>query len=236
MNITVPVLLAQCARALGEWPFIASAEAAHQLPWGMLLAVGSRETNLTDEIGDGGHGHGVWQLDDRSHVIPAPFPVSSQADTAAAMLAAAYRRAGSWEGAADIYNSGQPFDAGTTGHDYGSDVIARLAVIQQHLQPKGTPMKILNRPIVAVAVRPQGDGYWLAAMDGGIFAFGAAPVFTDQIPSDNLQPGHLIVDAAPSPSGNGLWLIGADGGVFTFGDAAFHGSIPGLGIGPAPTT
>ncbi|HEX3460231.1 MAG TPA: hypothetical protein VHT49_04945, partial [Acidimicrobiales bacterium] len=32
----------------------------------------------------------------------------------------------------------------------------------------------LNRPIVGMAVAPGGGGYWLAASDGGIFAFGTA--------------------------------------------------------------
>jgi hypothetical protein len=33
----------------------------------------------------------------------------------------------------------------------------------------------LNRPIVGMAARPQDDGYWMTASDGGIFAFGHAP-------------------------------------------------------------
>ena len=27
----------------------------------------------------------------------------------------------------------------------------------------------------------------------------------------------------------GYYLVASDGGLFTFGDAAFHGSVPGLG-------
>jgi hypothetical protein len=33
----------------------------------------------------------------------------------------------------------------------------------------------LNQPIVGMAGSPDGKGYWLAAADGGIFAFGDAP-------------------------------------------------------------
>ena len=33
-----------------------------------------------------------------------------------------------------------------------------------------------------------------------------------------------------TPDGNGYWLVGSDGGVFTFGDAAYFGSVPGLGV------
>jgi hypothetical protein len=66
-----------------------------------------------------------------------------------------------------------------------------------------------------------GDGYWLVASDGGIFAFGDA-VFhgsTGDVPLN--QP---IVGMAATPSGNGYWLVASDGGIFAFGDAVFHGS------------
>ena len=35
----------------------------------------------------------------------------------------------------------------------------------------------LNRPIVGIAALPGGDGYWLVASDGGVFAFGDAGFF-----------------------------------------------------------
>ena len=34
--------------------------------------------------------------------------------------------------------------------------------------------------------------------------------------------------AATADSG-GYWVVGGDGGIFSFGDAAFHGSVPGIG-------
>lgn len=94
-------------------------------------------------------------------------------------------------------------------------------------------MSALARPIVAVALRPQNDGYWLVAQDGGIFAFGDAQPFTDPVVG-KLAPGHLVVDAQATPSGAGLVLVASDGGVFTFGDAAYKGSVPQDNIGPAP--
>ena len=33
----------------------------------------------------------------------------------------------------------------------------------------------LNQPIVGMASTPSGDGYWLVARDGGVYAFGDAP-------------------------------------------------------------
>lgn len=95
------------------------------------------------------------------------------------------------------------------------------------------PMGSLAAQVVAVVNRPQNDGYWLVAGDGGVFAYGRAPAI------GSFGGKHLaaaIVDATSTPSGAGLYLVGADGGVLTLGDAAYHGSIPGSGIGPAPGT
>jgi hypothetical protein len=33
----------------------------------------------------------------------------------------------------------------------------------------------LNAPVVGMAATPDGQGYWLAAADGGVFSFGRAP-------------------------------------------------------------
>jgi hypothetical protein len=57
MEITESALTAQYQRASSAWPFIHQAELARGLPRMPLFAVGSRETNLTNEAGDSGHGH-----------------------------------------------------------------------------------------------------------------------------------------------------------------------------------
>ena len=83
----------------------------------------------------------------------------------------------------------------------------------------------LTRPVVGVAVTPGGDGYWLVASDGGIFAFGDA-AFRGSTGAIALnQP---IVGMASTPTGAGYWLVAADGGIFAFGDARFFGSTGGL--------
>jgi hypothetical protein len=85
----------------------------------------------------------------------------------------------------------------------------------------------LNAPMVGMASTPDGNGYWLAAADGGIFAFGDAGFFGS-------MGGHPlnapIVGIAGTASGQGYWLVAKDGGVFAFGDAAFHGSVGGVGL------
>ncbi len=153
MNISPADLDTQVVHFLSEYPWVWSLESSKGLPRGLLLAVGSRETNLVNELGDGGHGHGVWQLDDRSHVIPDPFPVETQADVAAGMLASYLQaQGGNVDRAACIYNSGQPVDEFTTGGDYGSDVYQRMQAIQKMFP-------VVNPPIIPA--HPNGAAHML---------------------------------------------------------------------------
>jgi hypothetical protein len=76
-------------------------------------------------------------------------------------------------------------------------------------------------PIVGMAPTPSGNGYWLVASDGGIFAFGDAGFFGS---TGAMTLNKPIVGMAATPSGNGYWLVASDGGVFAFGDAGFFGS------------
>jgi len=84
--------------------------------------------------------------------------------------------------------------------------------------------KPLNKPVVGMAMTPDGGGYWEVASDGGIFAFGDAQFYGSMGGKPLNQP---IVGIAATPSGNGYWEVASDGGIFAFGDAAFHGSMGG---------
>jgi len=76
--------------------------------------------------------------------------------------------------------------------------------------------------VVSAAGGSAGGGYWLAAADGGVFAFGDAP-FAGSMGATRLTAP--IVAMASTPTGDGYWLAAADGGVFAFGDAPFAGSM-----------
>jgi hypothetical protein len=54
------------AKKNGWIRFFKSAAERYQLPPEILLAIASRETNMRNIIGDGGHGYGIMQIDDRS--------------------------------------------------------------------------------------------------------------------------------------------------------------------------
>ena len=69
-----------------------------------------------------------------------------------------------------------------------------------------------------------GTGYWLAASDGGIFAFGSAGFFGS---AGSISLNKPAVGVATTPTNGGYWLVASDGGVFAYGDASFHGSMGG---------
>jgi len=71
----------------------------------------------------------------------------------------------------------------------------------------------LNKPIVGMAVTPQG-GYYEVASDGGIFSFGPGASFYGSMGGQHLnQP---IVAMAVTPGGGGYWEVASDGGIFAF--------------------
>jgi hypothetical protein len=72
-----------------------------------------------------------------------------------------------------------------------------------------------------------GQGYWMVASDGGIFAYGDARNVGSPDPATLNKP---IVTMAATPSGNGYWLAASDGGIFTYGDAPFLGSAGSLNL------
>jgi hypothetical protein len=131
MRISPRDLTAEYVRAKATWPFVTEVNDAHGMPRHLLYAVGSRETNLRNVVGDGGHGHGVFQLDDRSHQIPPGFDqdVRAQAEKAGQMLEAGFHRFGDWVKSCNYYNSGSPNTGNTTGRDYGPDVMERQAYL-----------------------------------------------------------------------------------------------------------
>jgi hypothetical protein len=85
----------------------------------------------------------------------------------------------------------------------------------------------LDDAVVGMAATTTGNGYWLVASDGGIFAFGDANFFGSTGGIDLDQP---IVGMAATPTGAGYWLVASDGGIFAYGDARFFGSMGGIAL------
>ncbi len=155
------------ARGAGWDKACADAEKAARLPAALLLAVASQETDMNDVVGDGGHGRGLFQIDDRSHRdflarsgaagAGGKPPVQVAARYAADLLRWNWdfgERSGVPERdrlhfALSAYNAGGggalagyregDSDKRTTGGDYGRSVLARWAVYQELLGVEPPP-------------------------------------------------------------------------------------------------
>jgi len=81
-----------------------------------------------------------------------------------------------------------------------------------------------NDQTLIEAQPPAPSSYWLAAADGGVFAYPAGSFHGSHGGSHLNQP---VVGIAATPDGGGYWLAASDGGVFNYGDAGFYGSMGG---------
>jgi LysM repeat protein len=129
-----------------QWiPYVEAAAAQYDLPPALLFAVMSRESNGNNELGDGGHGHGLMQIDDRSWGSwlathdDGMDPASNIMEGAAILRSnidyfggnVAYGLAGYNCGAGNVEKAlaaGLGPDGYTTFGNYSSDVLSRVAM------------------------------------------------------------------------------------------------------------
>ncbi len=105
-------------------PAITAAATRHHLQPRLLAAVAAQETGGPGSnsgrniVGDEGHGHGLFQIDDRWHAFartPAAMDPAKNADYAAGMIASNLDRyGGDVHKALSAYNTGSPTATGTT--------------------------------------------------------------------------------------------------------------------------
>ena len=105
-------------------PQIAAAAQRHHLDPTLLAAVAAQETggpgsdSGRNVVGDAGHGHGLFQIDDRWHAFastPAAMDPAKNADYAAGMLSGLLKSyGGNVHMALSAYNAGSPTATGTT--------------------------------------------------------------------------------------------------------------------------
>jgi len=129
---------------------IAAAATRHHLEPRLLAAVAAQETggpgsdSGSNIVGDGGHGHGVFQIDDRWHAFarsPAAMDPASNADYAAGMLESNLRRyGGDTRAALSAYNTGSPTARGTpTDWGDGKPVDYADSVFRHYARLGGAP-------------------------------------------------------------------------------------------------
>ena len=133
-------------------PEIAAAARRHELDPELLAAVAAQETggpgsnSGRNVVGDGGHGHGIFQIDDRWHGFartPEAMDPDRNADYAAGMLSSLLSRyGGDVHAALSAYNAGSPTATGTrTQWGDGRDLGYADSVLQHYarLTGGGTP-------------------------------------------------------------------------------------------------
>jgi hypothetical protein len=129
---------------------IASAATRHHLEPRLLAAVAAQETggpgsdSGRNVVGDGGHGRGVFQIDDRWHAFartPAAMDPASNADYAAGILASNLQRyGGDVRAALSAYNAGSPTATGTrTDWGDGKPVGYADSVLRHYARLGGDP-------------------------------------------------------------------------------------------------
>jgi hypothetical protein len=80
---------------------------------------------------------------------------------------------------------------------------------------------VIGSSTIAIAILPNGQGYWEVSRSGAVAAFGQAVDYGSMAGQTLSQP---IVGIALTPDGGGYWLVASDGGIFSYGDAGFYGS------------
>lgn len=169
---TASALAAQGVAYAGE---IATAAARHGLDPALLAALAAQETGGPGSnagrnvVGDGGHGHGLFQIDDRSHAFAssaAAMDPAKNADYAAGMLAGLLKRfGGNVREALSAYNSGSPTAPGTETTwgdgqtlDYADSVLRHYALLGANAP--ATPQAPAPLPL-ALRVHPHHQyGHW----------------------------------------------------------------------------
>ena len=166
------------ARREGLDAICLEAEQKKGLPRGILLAIASRETHCRNVVGDGGHGRGYFQIDDRAHPAflrkhgalgAGGVPPTREAALYAAQLLLDNGTFGKRSGVKPVdllkfslssYNAGAgnaikgyrdgDSDRRTAHANYGRDVLERLRIVTAWLDDAPIPR---DRPVLCEGSR-----------------------------------------------------------------------------------
>jgi hypothetical protein len=134
-------------------PQIVKAAQKHGVSAQLLAAVAAQETGGpgsnagSNIVGDGGHGHGLFQIDDRWHAFardPAAMNPQANADYAAGMISGLLQRyGGNVHKALSAYNAGDPKATGTvTPWQDGRRLGYADSVLRHYAQLGGAPQEL----------------------------------------------------------------------------------------------
>lgn len=173
-------------------PEIAAAAARHRLNPRLLAAVAAQETGGPGSnagrniVGDGGHGRGLFQIDDRYHAFArsnAAMDPQANAEYAAGMIAGLLHRYGDTRAALSAYNAGDPHAHGTiTGWADGSRLGYADSVLRHYtslggnttpfFDSKGATMNLLGGLATGLTTLVETGNPYIAAGVGAMSAFG----------------------------------------------------------------
>ena len=147
-----PVTSRLAADGVAYAPEIAGAARRYGVDPELLAAVAAQETGGPDTnagrnvVGDGGHGRGLFQIDDRWHAFagsPEAMDPAKNADYAAGMLSGLLKQyGGNVHEALSAYNSGSPTAAGTrTRWSDGSDLAYADSVMRHYQRLEGQSLQ-----------------------------------------------------------------------------------------------
>jgi hypothetical protein len=90
-----------------------------------------------------------------------------------------------------------------------------------------TTYNLRGAPVGIAASGTGGDGYWIGAADGGVFAQGTATFHGSLGATALAKP---IVGIVSTADHGGYWMVAGDGGIFTYGNAGYYGSMGGKAL------
>jgi hypothetical protein len=166
-----PIASRLASQGVAYAPQIAGAARRHGVDAELLAAVAAQETGGPDtnagrnEVGDGGHGRGLFQIDDRWHDFArtsAAMDPSENADYAAGMLSGLLARyGGNVHRALSAYNAGSPDATGTTTQwadgkrlGYADSVMQHYARLTGRAAAAGAPIAAAEQPQSSAASQP----------------------------------------------------------------------------------
>jgi hypothetical protein len=179
---------------------IAAAARSHGLDPKLLAAVAAQESGGPGQnsgnnvVGDAGHGHGLFQIDDRAWAFaasPAAMDPSANANAAAGILRDDLDRyGGNVRAALSAYNSGSPSGAGTpTTWGDGATLSYADSVMRHYAALGGDPGQLLA------------DNRQVAGSVNALAAFGATQLGASGAPA-------LVADSASVASSAGAGQAG----------------------------
>jgi hypothetical protein len=188
-------------------PQIVAAAQRNGLDPTLLAAVAAQETggpgsnSGANVVGDGGHGHGVFQIDDRYHAFastPAAMDPAQNANYAAGMLSGLLQKyGGNVHAALSAYNAGSPSATGTT-TNWGGTTLGYADSVMAHYTQLNGSARDAEMPELATTSASVNQLAGLASSNGAVAASLASSSAVSAAPAPTLPTTQQQTQAQQS--------------------------------------